>query len=74
LLTKQPYLDHSLLASASATPPKTNFILRQTPTSLPQRPLHAMDFNNLKNTVSNISLYDLKAGVRQLQNGAADVP
>jgi hypothetical protein len=41
---------------------------------LPQRPLHAMDFNNLKNTVSNISLYDLKAGVRQLQNGAADVP
>lgn len=28
-----------------------------------------MDFNSLKNTVSNITLYDLKAGVRQLQNG-----
>jgi len=28
-----------------------------------------MDLNSLKNTVSNLSLYDLKAGVRQLQNG-----
>jgi hypothetical protein len=28
-----------------------------------------MDFNNLKNTMSNLTLYDLKAGVRQLQNG-----
>jgi epsin len=28
-----------------------------------------MDFNSLKNTVSNLTLYDLKAGVRQLQNG-----
>jgi epsin len=29
----------------------------------------AMDFNNLKKSVANISLYDIKAGVRQLQNG-----
>jgi epsin len=28
-----------------------------------------MDLNNLKNTVSNLTLYDLKAGVRQIQNG-----
>jgi hypothetical protein len=28
-----------------------------------------MDLNNLKNVVSNLSLYDVKAGVRQLQNG-----
>ncbi len=28
-----------------------------------------MDFNSLKDQVSNISLYDVKAGVRKLQNG-----
>jgi hypothetical protein len=28
-----------------------------------------MDLNNLKNTVSNLTLYDLKAGVRKMQNG-----
>jgi hypothetical protein len=28
-----------------------------------------MDFNSLKDTVSNLSLYDLKAGVRKVQNG-----
>jgi epsin len=29
-----------------------------------------MDFNNLKKSVANLSLYDIKAGVRQLQNGS----
>ena len=28
-----------------------------------------MDLNNLKNTVSNLTLYDIKAGVRKMQNG-----
>ena len=28
-----------------------------------------MDWNNLQNTVSNLTLYDLKAGVRKVQNG-----
>jgi hypothetical protein len=28
-----------------------------------------MDFNNLKEQVSNLTLYDLKAGVRKVQNG-----
>lgn len=28
-----------------------------------------MDLNSLKDTVSNLSLYDLKAGVRKVQNG-----
>lgn len=28
-----------------------------------------MDFDSLKNTVSNLTLYDLKAGVRKVQNG-----
>jgi epsin len=28
-----------------------------------------MDFDNLKNQVSNLTLYDLKAGVRKVQNG-----
>ena len=28
-----------------------------------------MDFNSLKDTVSNLTLYDLKAGVRKVQNG-----
>ncbi|MCJ1484749.1 Epsin-3, clathrin recruitment and traffic between the Golgi and endosome [Schaereria dolodes] len=27
-----------------------------------------MDFNSLKDQVSNLSLYDLKAGVRKVQN------
>lgn len=29
-----------------------------------------MDFNNLKDQVSNLTLYDLKAGFRKAQNGA----
>ena len=28
-----------------------------------------MDFANLKEQVSNLTLYDLKAGVRKVQNG-----
>lgn len=28
-----------------------------------------MDLNSLKDTVSNLTLYDLKAGVRKVQNG-----
>lgn len=28
-----------------------------------------MDFASLKDKVSNLTLYDLKAGVRQVQNG-----
>lgn len=28
-----------------------------------------MDFNSLKDQVSNLSLYDIKAGVRKVQNG-----
>ena len=29
----------------------------------------AMDFGNLKDQVSNLTLYDIKAGVRKVQNG-----
>jgi hypothetical protein len=28
-----------------------------------------MDFDSLKNQVSNLTLYDVKAGVRKVQNG-----
>lgn len=28
-----------------------------------------MDFNSLKDQVTNLTLYDLKAGVRKVQNG-----
>jgi len=28
-----------------------------------------MDFSSLKDQVSNLTLYDLKAGVRKVQNG-----
>lgn len=28
-----------------------------------------MDLNSLKSTVSNLTLYDIKAGVRKVQNG-----
>jgi epsin len=28
-----------------------------------------MDFDSLKNKVQNLTLYDIKAGVRQVQNG-----
>lgn len=31
-----------------------------------------MDFNDLKNQVSNLTLYDLKAGFRKAQNGVDD--
>lgn len=30
-----------------------------------------MDFSSLKDQVSNLTLYDLKAGVRKVQNGAS---
>lgn len=30
-----------------------------------------MDFNDLKSTVSNLTLYDIKAGFRKAQNGMA---
>jgi epsin len=29
-----------------------------------------MDLNSLKDTVAGLTLYDLKAGVRKVQNGA----
>ena len=32
-----------------------------------------MDLNSLKDTVSNLTLYDLKAGVRKVQNGASSL-
>jgi epsin len=28
-----------------------------------------MDFDNIKKQVSNLTLYDIKAGVRKMQNG-----
>lgn len=31
-----------------------------------------MDFDQLKNQVSNLSLYDIKAGFRKAQNGMPD--
>lgn len=31
--------------------------------------LHTMDFASLKEQVSNLTLYDIKAGVRKVQNG-----
>jgi hypothetical protein len=30
-----------------------------------------MDLNSLKDTVAGLSLYDLKAGVRKVQNGTS---
>jgi hypothetical protein len=30
-----------------------------------------MDFNNLRDQVSNLTLYDIKAGVRKVQNGSS---
>jgi hypothetical protein len=38
------------------------------PDSVCQQSL-AMDFSNLQEKVSNLTLYDLKAGVRKVQNG-----
>lgn len=32
-----------------------------------------MDFDSLKSQVSNLTLYDIKAGVRKVQNGASSV-
>lgn len=31
-----------------------------------------MDWNNLKDTVANLTLYDVKASVRKVQNGERD--
>ena len=32
-----------------------------------------MDLNSLKDQVSNLTLYDLKAGVRKVQNGGSSI-
>lgn len=32
-----------------------------------------MDLNSLKDQVSNLTLYDIKAGVRKVQNGMCDL-
>lgn len=32
-----------------------------------------MDLNNIKDQVSNLTLYDLKAGVRKVQNGMSSL-
>ena len=32
-----------------------------------------MDFSSLKDQVSNLSLYDFKAGVRKVQNGKSHI-
>jgi hypothetical protein len=33
---------------------------------------HRMDWNNLRDQVSNLSLYDVKASIRKVQNGRID--
>lgn len=33
-----------------------------------------MDFNSLRDAVSNMTLYDVKAGVRKVQNGTSPAP
>jgi hypothetical protein len=35
--------------------------------------LSTMDFNSLKEAAANLSIYDLKAGVRKVQNGRITV-
>lgn len=32
-----------------------------------------MNFDNLRDRVSNLTLYDVKAGVRQVQNGECNI-
>lgn len=43
----------------------------RSPLAPPQPLLTAatMDLNSLKDSVSNLTLYDIKAGVRKVQNG-----
>lgn len=45
-------------------PPKFTFTIKTSHT------IAKMDWNSLKDQVSNISLYDVKASVRKVQNGA----
>ena len=46
-------------------PPHTPLPFRNTALGRDER----MDFNSLKDQVSNLTLYDIKAGVRKVQNG-----
>jgi len=60
----------SLTFHAAEAPAYTgcdNFALRQTHHTISP----TMDFNSLRDTVSNLSLYDLKASVRKVQNGSS---
>lgn len=58
----------------SPLPPSPLDTLPGTTYHEPRQPLVLkMDLNSLKDTVSNLSLYDLKAGVRKVQNGKQGV-
>lgn len=35
----------------------------------PRLPFPIMDLNNIRDQVSNLTMYDIKAGVRKVQNG-----
>lgn len=48
-------------------------VVQQHRNTLSHNPI-TMDLNSLKDQVSNLTLYDLKAGVRKVQNGNAMHP
>jgi len=54
---------------ACAHPPALFPVCARSRPAVPRPSQPSMDFNSLKDTVANLSLYDLKAGVRKVQNG-----
>jgi hypothetical protein len=59
-------------ASSSATASTTSKIFPFPP--VPLNSTATMNFDSLKDKVANLTLYDIKAGVRQVQNGALNSP
>jgi len=88
LLETQKLLSRAALASLCALRFRSPFCLirrrvRFAPQLYPTNPLYTtpqnhrlnivnMDFESIRNQVSNLTLYDLKAGVRKVQNGMQD--
>lgn len=63
-------MESSKPTSPQALPPPRRIAVSVSSSLRCSLDLENMDINDIKNTVSNLTLYDLKAGFRKAQNGS----
>lgn len=62
------------LCRRAPAPPRHRITSQIARDALIVAPAAAMDINNIKDQVSNLTLYDIKAGFRKAQNGTRMLP